>query len=50
MTQNYDKLCSRFLGRKFDAANLGRLDDISGHANHEQVTHPLVENQFRRHP
>ena len=37
------------LGGELDAADLGGRDDVAGHADHEQVPEPLVEDELRRH-
>ncbi len=42
MTQYDDKSCSKLLSSKFDTADEGRGDYVSGHANDKQVTYANV--------
>jgi hypothetical protein len=50
MSEHDHQAGSEFVGRKLDAADLGRHHDISRNPDHEQVTQALVEHQFSRHP
>jgi hypothetical protein len=34
--------------RELDAADLGRRNDVAGHADDEEISEPLVEDDFRR--
>ena len=50
MTQDHDQTRAELVGGKFDAADLRRRDDVARHANDEQITEALVEDQFDRDP
>ena len=49
VTQHDHQTRSKLLGGEFNAADLGRRDDVAGDANHEQIAEALVEDDFHGH-
>ena len=53
MTQHHDQPYIEFSNRILDASlheSTRTVDYVSGHADHEEISHTLIENQFRRNP
>ena len=48
MPEHDDKPGVETLRREFDAADLGRRDDVSGNADDKQITEALIEHDLRR--
>jgi hypothetical protein len=46
MTQHDDQTCPKLFGREFNAADLGRSDDVAGDPNDEQIAQALVEDDL----
>ena len=49
MAQHHHQPGAETLDGKLDAADLGRGDDVAGHADDEQLAQPLIEDQLGRH-
>ena len=50
MTEHDNQPHAIALRGEFDAADLGRGNDIAGDTDHEQIAQTLVEDDLRRHP
>ena len=50
MAEYDDEPSLETLSYEFDAADLGRRDDISGYADDEQIAQPLIKNDLDGNP
>lgn len=50
MTKHHHEASAKLLGRKLDGAKQSGVDNVTGHANDEQVAKILIKDEFDRCP
>src|SRR4029453_8927779 len=46
MAEHDDETCMEALGSELDATDLRRCDDVASHADHEEITEALIEDDL----
>ncbi len=49
MTQDHDEPCAELFDGTFDAADLGRCNDVTGHTDDKQIPRALIEDYLNWH-